>query len=387
MRIICRVFFVVITLTCGCESTRVSYIPQMQDKDRIVLNNRYKLAGYYIGDDSIDDLPDSSGLAAEMHSLLPNVFADDGKLFIIRKKADFRPGHLYPKDEPFYTFFPKYLLMMCSFTTVPVSFRKEQSISYVVQLVDSNGNGEQFDISKVVDGSFTLFSPFALIRYNGPPDTGGKPCFFRITNTINPQGSADMPTTAEHKAIAYAVALKLMEMEKVGLSGGTATLDRYKIIKCERELEDEFAYAFTLELIDPESDVLRTFKDAQDDFRSFVKREYSKEHKGVNQYHLVVDFPHYDIKDGLIEGRAVVMSIRPKSFTYDPNTRKGKIAVLFNPGQYEYVRRYIKRHIESVARQSNIECDEGVELPEGLYYSLGEKIVDGDSLEVEFKTE
>ncbi|MBQ6471125.1 MAG: hypothetical protein IJJ33_04015, partial [Victivallales bacterium] len=71
---------------------------------------------------------------------------------------------------------------------------------------------------------------------------------------------------------------------------------------------------------------------------------------------------------------------------YDAATRRGKLAVRFNPGQVEEARVYIQRNIETLVRDKNILLTTGERPPEGQYRSLGEKW-NGDILEIEFETE
>ena len=90
--------------------------------------------------------------------------------------------------------------------------------------------------------------------------------------------------------------------------------------------------------------------------------------------------------NGRIEGRAAVLTIAPVSLSYDANTRRGKLSVRFNAGQAEEARAWIRKNIETLARDKNIALTTGNPPPEAIYYSLGEKI-EGDVMEIEFKTE
>ena len=203
------------------------------------------------------------------------------------------------------------------------------------------------------------------------------------------------------KSEAYAIASKLKEMEDEGLmddnmvllakqawakhkintspsdANGTAVrLDErrspYRILRCKRVSEN--GYAFVVELATSNNDVLRTFQSIQDDFRSVLKRGYLKSHIGIQPQELVVDFTGYGVKDGRVEGKAVVVSLQPIACTYDAARRRGRVAIRFGAGQYEAARNYARRHIEEVARKSNIVHTEGDALPSGRYYSLDERL-------------
>ena len=106
-----------------------------------------------------------------------------------------------------------------------------------------------------------------------------------------------------------------------------------------------------------------------------------------NDNSLFVDFPAYQQKEGRIEGRAVVLTISVASLTYDPNTRTGRLAVKVNANQYEEARKWIRKNIETLARDKNIALTTGEIPPAAKFYLGREELKDGNVLEIEFKTE
>ena len=161
----------------------------------------------------------------------------------------------------------------------------------------------------------------------------------------------------------------------------------YTLVRCERESGRDFSYRFILELKDYGGDSLRTFRLIQQKFRQTVKEDYIESFPNVNKDMLFVDFPEYKLNNGKIEGRAVVLSISVTSLAYDPNTRKGKLAVKVNANQYEEARKWIRKNIETLARDKNIALTTGAIPPAAKFYLGREELKDGNVLEIEFKTE
>ena len=75
------------------------------------------------------------------------------------------------------------------------------------------------------------------------------------------------------------------------------------------------------------------------------------------------------------------------SLDYDADTRHGKIAVKFAAGRYEEARRYVRRNVETLAKDKNVALTTG-QIPTAAKFYLGdERVKDGNVLEVEFETE
>ena len=161
----------------------------------------------------------------------------------------------------------------------------------------------------------------------------------------------------------------------------------YKIISCKRDEGSDFSYRFVLELKGEEQNSLRAFRTVQQEFRATIKEDYAESFPSVKQDSLFVEFPEYELKDGRIVGRAVVLTISVASLTYDPNTRKGKLAVRVNANQYEEARQWVRKNIETLARDKNIALTTGEIPPAAKFYLGREEFKDGNTLEIEFKTE
>ena len=174
-------------------------------------------------------------------------------------------------------------------------------------------------------------------------------------------------------------ARKSIQMAKSGVAGKPP----YRIIKLKREEGSDFAYSFELGLMENAS--IQTFFGVQNVFANEVLVAYTMEYPNANSHTLRVSV-HPRLEDGRIVGRAEVLTITPTSLSYDAGTRCGKLSVRFNPGQAEEARAWVRKNIETLAQDKNIALTTGQLPPAATYYSLGERI-DGNVMEIEFKTE
>ena len=161
----------------------------------------------------------------------------------------------------------------------------------------------------------------------------------------------------------------------------------YTIVSCKRDSGDDFSYRFVLALNGEMQNSLYTFRTIQQEFREAVKADYVESFPSAKRDTLFVDFPEYELGNGKIEGRAVVLTISATSLIYDPNTRTGKLAVKVNANQYEEARKWIRKNIETLARDKNIALTTGEIPPAAKFYLGREELKDGNVLEIEFKTE
>ena len=161
----------------------------------------------------------------------------------------------------------------------------------------------------------------------------------------------------------------------------------YDIVYCRRNANQEFSYEFDIKLKDETSNSIGAFRSIQREFRNAIKEDYTNAFSGIDDHSLRIDFPEYEQKDGHIKGRAVVLTISVVSLSYDPDTCKGTLAVKVNANQYEEARAYIRKNIETLARDKNIALITGEIPPAAKFYLGREELKDGNVLEIEFKTE
>jgi hypothetical protein len=161
----------------------------------------------------------------------------------------------------------------------------------------------------------------------------------------------------------------------------------YRITSCTREEGSDFIYKFALELTGEVADPLQAFLDIKQKLRAYVRDMYAGANDVRDISSIRVDFRNESIAGNNISGRAIVLTITPVALNYDANTCRGKLSVRFNANQYEEARAWVRRNIETLARDKNIALVTGEIPPNARFYSLGESLKDGNVLEIEFKTE
>ena len=160
----------------------------------------------------------------------------------------------------------------------------------------------------------------------------------------------------------------------------------YSVENFERLADNQFAYAFRLKL-NPEANVdISSFATIREEMRRSIIADYSATY-GAKMGDTRVDFSKFALSDGVIEGRAEVMRIGVKSLSYDDRTHKGVIAVSIGAHSFEDARNWIRKNIETLARDKNVALTTGHIPSEAHFYLHNERVVDGNVLEIEFETE
>lgn len=370
----------VFVFLCGCFSTRFSTVPQVDalPKDT-ALKRQYRLVGYYNGAATLDsDGEYCERLRSVMEQMFPHVFSAKGTPFVIRNLGD------RPFVENTMRKIGTGALFICSLLTLPILQCGAYESDFAVQLADGTRNGESFSIETRRDWAFSLYSPAAWLCFNGVPDADGRKSYYV---TVKADAQHIVPHGIRRQAIAYATVSKLAKLEQDMAAAGGGVVEPYRILKCEKADGRDALFAFSLELTGANPNELQVFRDVQHELRTTIRNAYLLDADDADENVLVVDFPDYRLNGRILEGMAVVLMIKPIFLTYDKNTRKGRIAVRFRSDQFEETRRWVRKNIETLARNSNIAQKSGDALPPGRYYSLGEEIKGGNVLEAEFKTE
>ncbi len=160
----------------------------------------------------------------------------------------------------------------------------------------------------------------------------------------------------------------------------------YSVENFERLADNQFAYAFRLKL-NPEANVdISSFATIREEMRRSIIADYSATY-GAKMGDTRVDFSKFALSDGVIEGWAEVMRIGVKSLSYDDRTHKGVIAVSIGAHSFEDARNWIRKNIETLARDKNVALTTGHIPSEAHFYLHNERVVDGNVLEIEFETE
>lgn len=168
--------------------------------------------------------------------------------------------------------------------------------------------------------------------------------------------------------------------------GPVATSPKYEVMNLSRDKDNGFAYAFKFRLKDGADGGLLAMNAIKQELRQAIAADYVSAYGG-NIGDVRVDFPEFSMADTIIEGRAEVMRISVRSLRYDASTKKGAIAVQIGANRFEDARKWVRKNIETLAKDKNVALVTG-EVPTAAQFYLGaERVLDGNVLEIEFETE
>ena len=168
--------------------------------------------------------------------------------------------------------------------------------------------------------------------------------------------------------------------------GSVATSLQYEVINLSRDKDNGFAYAFKFRLKNGVDGGLFAVNTIKQELRQAIAAEYISAYGG-NIGDVRVDFPEFSMADTIIEGRAEVMRISVVSLQYDATRRKGVISVKIGANRFEDARKWVRKNIETLAKDKNIALTTGTIPPETHFFLGAERVKEGGVLEIEFETE
>ena len=415
-----------IHLAGGCLRYRSVAAANVKDVGSIV-HTRYKYRPSWSHDKERNGNGDV--LRERMKQYQPEVFADEGIPFTISDRCESYENWGCWKIDRFKNpmeFGSKRTVYAFTFSLVPLFNGTEFIGSEEIRVLNNQDTLTSFRMYTRQDNAFSFLTPLPFLLYGDFPDMKG--CGNGVVRSKNGYEFTSSEYKFEHshpegdEVLAYALAVKLKELEDMGkityatfqsaaymrtqraetiansisrkktstnplgsVSVTSSQIQRplYKIISLCRDESCDFAYAFVLELNGEPS--IQTFFGIQGIFAHEVRNAYKMEYPNADVSTLRIAVQP-QLVSGRIQGRAVVLTIVPVSLSYDVTTRRGRLSVKFNAGQMAEARAWIRKNIKTLARDKNIALVTGQLPPAATYYSLGEKI-DGDVMEVEFKTE
>ena len=380
---------VAIVLTQGCMSERKSAVPMVDDIGADVSTRyRYRLSCVYKGEKS-ETVKLRGDLLA---SCYPSVFSDNGLPIVLRIQ--------FNKFESFAAWTT--LLSMCSLTVIPGITHWETTFNCAVELADESDGKAVFDLVNVFEQASSVLGPSGMFVYTGDKNVPGRRVFSENRQYINSGNSiydsGDFVGFVQNnvsfrRALAYAVAVKIKELEDTGKidvmldrkNKQRSSAPQHNVIRLDRESNG--GYSFAIDMMGSQANKEAAVQTVLSEFAESVKEEYKDLFPGTDVASLSVAFSDLKIEGERIGGYAVVLTIKPLSLMYDPRTRRGKVSVRFNPGQYKEAREWIHRNIETLARDKNIALTTGQLPPAAKFYLGREELKDGNILEIGFKTE
>ena len=246
-------------------------------------------------------------------------------------------------------------------------------------------NGRSWNIEVDVRHSGQTFS----IEYVSSEGLFYQPETRSIHGTYNRQVEALRQRIA--REAARAPVTPVVVVPAAGTSPGAAvavpapSAKPYTIKLFEREAGDLVSYRFVLALSDATSADLALSRRIQADLRETVRADYVASAAVKDAASLRIEFPQYAIREGSVEGRAVVLTVSLLEFVYDPVTAQGRLAVKVNPQQYEQTRKWVRDNIATLARDKDPSLFSV--FSGGPRFSIGREVLRDDNvLEVEFHT-
>jgi len=400
----------------GCVSQRMDYYAFCEKgEDNIATKYRYTIVGYrtkafdeyshYFSEKQVREYEDNlvKTYSSEFGKLFPNVFSEDGIPIVLKDVSSISNNKMSPIT----------VLSILTLFAVPISHQWDSETTFEISIANSRDIEGCIKIGCAHKRLMSSIVPPSLL-FNDEPAEPVRDAGYSISYSSNNDIFFVNPFSGfkdANKPCAYALASKLKEMEATGQMdyyyaitefrrravarqptdnyAKSTSLDTplkrlYRIKSLCRERDSDFAYTFALELSEDVS--ISTFFGMFDIFAYEVQAAYQREFPNTDASTLRVDVRH-QVSDGMIVGRAEVLTIKPVKLNYDASTRMGKLAVRFNANQYEEARKWIRNNIEKLVRDKNIALVAGKIPPEAKYYSLNESLTDGNILEIEFKTE
>ena len=213
-------------LCTGCSFTRYTAIPQVNDRGETISTRfKYRLEEYRLPKgmqiDNAQRVKLTGELRKTMVEMFPGVFSDDGLPFIVtRGDSKFSQGS-------FGVSFLNALVFFGSAFTIPRVLHNYRDTSFSFDLCEDDAIYEKADVKYIEDIAVSL-SPIAMFCYTDRPDVPSDRRFWYVREYAGGTASLDWPgcdprivVEPNRKALAYAVAVKLKELEDSGRIEGT----------------------------------------------------------------------------------------------------------------------------------------------------------------------
>ena len=392
-----RAFAGCLLCTVGCKHTRYSAFATIDGEMRkISTRNRYTLVGVKVSGQANADMIRANLKSQQftndtLKRYQPDVFSDDGIKFIIRSAP-------FPRTAGY----GWYMLSLTVLTMCSTAIGGEH---VVIDVLDNPDARDVFDLCGRIDQALSLFCPVTpplLCMGNAPlPEkikAGGSVSRHYINYIDDYSVEGDECGNATYKEFrAYAVATMLKKMEDDGLidefrsrNSGRSSLpiaeidEKFEVIDFKKD--SEHRYTFALKGRGGNAISLKGTHTLKKSLRAMMRDDYIASFPDVSVDSLIVDFPEFSLRDGMVTGEADVLSIAVESLRYDSSARKGTMRVRIGENQFEASRRYARKNIETLVRDKNIALDARDIPAAAVFYLLDEK-ADGHILELTFRTE
>ena len=372
---------------------------------KVVTRNRYRLVDVkYSGQTPNADvmqgnLQSMQSANEDLKRHQPDVFSDDGMRIML--KCEWLDLGLAQNSLGWTT-----ALYYLTLTALPMFNGSGYASRVVVNVLDNPDASLSFELHGRYDMAMSCLTPSALLCYTGEPSP--PPGMDKHTaasshesyvGLLGKLGRADYTLMYAGAARAYAIAAVLKKMEDDGLidasrrgdearrsSQVSAVGDMFEIDDFQKDDETGYRYSFSLRKRGGGDISLRESREARKSLRTMIRDDYAASFPDVPAGSLVVDFPEFSLRNGVVRGRAAVLSLSVESLRYDSRAHTGTMRLRIGENQYEDARLYARRNIESLVRDKNVALDARAIPPAATFYLQGETMK-GGILEITFRTE
>ena len=361
-------FAVCLVCTAGCKHTRYSAFATIDGEMRkISTRNRYTLVGLKVSGQANADLIQANLKSQQftndaLKRYQPEVFSDDGIKFMIRSTP-------FPRTTGYGWTVCTYML---SLTILPMCSTAIGGEHIVIDVLDNPDARDAFDLYGRGDHALSLFCPLTppllFMGDASPPAKVGsaisRHSINYIDDKINDNSGYMEGVVCENETYydfrAYAVSSMLKKMEYNGLidelrswdagrsSASIAEIEKFEVVDFRKD--SEHRYTFALKGRGGSAISLKGAQALKKSLRAMMRDDYISSFPDVSVDSLIVDFPEFSLRDGMVTGKAEVLSITVESLRYDSGTRKGTMRVRIGENQFEASRRYARKNIETLFR-------------------------------------
>lgn len=366
----------------------------------IITSNRYKLLAVKFGegvDATQGNMQSMASFNASLAKHQPGVFSGDGIPFVISEDALI--------DDPPSSGGIAGVLSAVTLTLLPQCYSFGGCQKFTLDVLDNPDARATFELRTRQDNAMSIWTPLPLMWYTGDPaDVDGWEQ--RSVATLHSREFlfGDMSSAYDYnelreEAMAYALAALLKKLEEDGLVDKSRSRDATWFTKQAGSFGDSLdimdfkkddgyghRYSFAVRIRGGRHVSIRESRAMQEEIRAKIREDYVASFPGVAARSLVVDFPEFSLRNGVITGSAVVLSLSAESLRYDPGTHTGMMRVRIGEGQFEDARRYARRNIEILVRDKNVALDARA-IPSAATFYTHDEALKGDVLEISFKTE
>lgn len=402
------VVLVVTVFFVGCRHERIAMMLSVDDLGpQIVTKNRYTYApGGGMG--SHENKIRLEHYNKKLQAAQPHVFGDNGIPFTLRSDNS-------PPESNGNTTWSNWSRILLPTLILPALSVGEKG-SYInssswqeVEVLDNPNAKEKFIWGRRHDMAEAMLPPIPALCFLGdaPFEGASTGCRKYVHHSMSFIGSKiiDYGDPLEDAVWfrgwnAYGIAMVLKQMEDAGRidvsrckkvsnvtmpDEGLSAGENIEVTDFHRTNDDKYQYVFVLKSQNRDIS-LRESRNIQKVVRKMIRNDFIESFPSVSRTVIAIEFTEYALENGSIKGAASVFPLTVLSFDYDNNIRKGTMRIRIAANQLADAREYVKRNIETIARDKNIALIVGEIPPETRFYLLDESVRD-EILEVKFKTE